>query len=83
MEVGDFLITSQSAPMGGELSICTIDQVWAEFAEQIKAVREGKDKLKMLEAKIEHEMEVNELMADSFERMVSEYKWLLQQQRTF
>lgn len=66
-----------------EMSICTIDQVWVEFAEQIKIVREGQTKLKGLEAKIEREMEVNELMADSYERMLSEYKTLIKQQQTF
>ena len=36
-----------------------------------------------MEAKIEREMEVKELMADSFERLLSEYKTLIKQQKTF
>ena len=51
--------------------------MWVEFAEQIKAVREGQEKINELEAQIEREMEVKELMADSFERMLAEYSTLL------
>ena len=36
-----------------------------------------------LEAQIEREMIVNELMPDSFERLVSEYGTLCKQQKTF
>lgn len=66
-----------------ELSICQIDAIWVEFAEQIRAVRDGRAKLTELEAKIEREMQVNELMADSFEMLVSEYSTLCKQQKTF
>ena len=60
-----------------EMSICQIDQVWVDFADQLKMVREGRKKLVEMEAKIEREMEVKELMADSFERLLSEYKTLI------
>ena len=46
-------------------------------------MREGEQKVSALEAQIEREMEANELMADSFEQMVLEYKTLLKQQKTF
>ena len=67
----------------GEISICTIDQVWVDFAEQIKAVQAGRVKILTLEAQIEKEMQENELMADSFERMLVEYESLLKHQTAF
>ena len=66
-----------------ELRICQVDAVWVEFAEQIKAVKDGQAKLAALEAQIEREMQVNELMDDSFEMLVSEYATLCKQQKTF
>jgi uncharacterized protein (DUF3084 family) len=60
-----------------------MDQVWVDFAEQIKACKVGQAKVAALEAQIEREMEANELMADSFERMLVEYQSLLKQQKTF
>ena len=46
-----------------EMKICSIDQVWVELAEQIKAVKEGQRKIAEMEAVIEREMEVKEMMA--------------------
>ena len=81
MEIDDFIINGglpsmmqqHNSAFAGELSICTMDQVWVDFAEQIKACQVGQAKVAALEAQIEREMEANELMADSFERMLVEY----------
>ena len=67
----------------GEMSIFAIDQVWVDFAEQLKLVRDGKVKIAALEAQLEREMEANELMADSYERLLVEYQTLLKQQKSF
>ena len=59
------------------MRICSVDQVWVEFAAQITAVKDGQAKIEALENKIEQEISASELMADSFERMLVEYQTLL------
>ena len=50
-----------------------IDQCWADLAEQIKVVRDNKNKIEELEKQLDAEVEVKEGSADTLQAFVSEY----------